>query len=77
MLLAPVAPAMGSLGLFAHTHRPLLTAFGPRLLLLVAISAPAGLVFTALAGSQLLGLPAEDIGGVLPATTTTGLALVI
>eukprot|EP01052_Picozoa_sp_SAG31_P032327 SAG31_NODE_3534_length_4148_cov_982.321067_2_plen_221_part_00 len=76
VLLAPVAPAMGSLGLFAHTHRPLLTTFGSRLILLVALTAPAGLLFSALLGSKLLGLPPEEVGGILPATTTTGLALV-
>mmetsp|Transcript_36322 Transcript_36322/g.121623 ORF Transcript_36322/g.121623 Transcript_36322/m.121623 type:complete len:317 (-) Transcript_36322:39-989(-) len=73
-LMAAVQPAMVTLGLYAHTHNAVLRAQWRLLLALALLVAPALLFGTACSG-RALGLPPEVTASLLPASTTTGLAL--
>ena len=73
-MLKPVSPAMISLGLLVHTHRPLLRAAWRPLLIACVLSAPLGMVATAHGGAALQLSPAIT-AALLPASTTTGLAM--
>ena len=73
VLMACVQPAMVTLGLYAHTHRAALRRQS-RPLAALALAAPLLSLATALGGSAL-GLPPPLTAAVLPASTTTGLAL--
>ena len=69
-----VQPAMVTLGLYAHTHRALFTRQAAAIGALAAC-APCVLFAVAWAGSGPLGLSPPLVASVLPASTTTGLAL--
>lgn len=72
-LLWAVQPAMVTLGLYAFTHRALFVQQRFALLGLAA-AAPAMLFGVAWTGAAL-GLEPQHVASVLPASTTTGLAL--
>ena len=73
--IALITPAISTLGLFTHSHRAIIVHQWRPLLITSACVAPFGFFFTALVGRRLLGLSPTDVASVLPATTTTGLAL--
>ena len=75
MLMGVVSPALGTLGLLAHTHRAMLVRNKWGLALVVGVTAPLGMLGTALAGRYILRLPPSETAAVMPATTTTGLAV--
>ena len=70
--LGQVSPAMGTLGLLAHTHRSLIVANWRSLAVVCAVSAPMGLLTVGAMGSMVLGLQPHEVASVLPSTTTTG-----
>ena len=74
-LMGVVSPALGSLGLLAHTYRDLLRMNWRALIVVVGITAPLGMLCTAFAGRYCFRLAPAETAAVLPATTTTGLAL--
>jgi putative effector of murein hydrolase len=69
-----VQPAIGTLAMYAHTHRHALLAFARPLTACVVV-APLVLLAASAAASRLFDLPSELIGVLLPASTTAGLAL--
>ena len=73
-LLAAVQPAMVTLGLYTHTHRSVMAGQARALLVLATLVAPSLLFSIAYAGAAL-GLEPTLVASVLPASTTTGLAL--
>lgn len=73
-LLLAVKPAMVTLGLYTHTHRAVMLPQLGALLALATIVAPSLLFATAWAG-RALSLEPRHVASVLPASTTTGLAL--
>ena len=75
-LLVAVQPCMVTLGLYAHTHRAVLVQQRLALLALCAVTCPL-LLFGLGAAGAALGLPAENVASFLPASTTTGLALLM
>ena len=72
--LGLVGPCMGTLGLHVHTHRRVLAAVWPPLLATCAVAGPLCMALTSWAGGQL-GVPPGVAASLLPATTTTGLAV--
>eukprot|EP01065_Artemidia_motanka_P011767 TRINITY_DN16412_c0_g1_i2.p1 TRINITY_DN16412_c0_g1~~TRINITY_DN16412_c0_g1_i2.p1 ORF type:complete len:444 (+),score=39.10 TRINITY_DN16412_c0_g1_i2:49-1380(+) len=74
LLMCPVPAAVVTLGLYSHTHKPMLMALRGPLLAACALGAPASFLLPALCG-RLLSLDPCDIASVLPASTTTGLAM--
>lgn len=74
-LMAPVSPAMVTFGLFTHTYHELLRTRLLPLLAVAAVTVPGCLLATAAVGRYVLHLPPSEIASMLPATTTTGLAL--
>ena len=73
-LLASVQPCMVTLGLYAHTHRAMLRQQRVAILALAFVAAPLTLFATAYAG-RAMGVAPEHVASLLPASTTTGLAL--
>ena len=73
-LLASVQPCMVTLGLYAHTHRTMLRQQRVAILALAFVAAPLTLFATAYAGRAMDVAP-EHVASLLPASTTTGLAL--
>ena len=73
-LLDAVKPAMVTLGLYAHTHRAVMRSQMAALAGLAFVIAPAILFGVARAGASLNLEPAH-VAAILPASTTTGLAL--
>ena len=73
-LLLPVSPAMLSLGLYTYTHAGLLRAAWRPLLAATALAAPLGMLGVAYGGGAL-GLSAPTVAALIPATSTTGLAM--
>ena len=74
ILLWASQPAMVTLGLYAHTHRAVMIRERVALLTLTVVVAPATLFALAKAGAWL-GLEPRHVASVLPASTSTGLAL--
>ena len=74
ILMSAVHPAMVTLGLYAHSHRAILREQRLTFAILASAVAPALLFTTAFAG-RAIGLKPEEVASVLPASTTTGLAL--
>lgn len=72
-LLSAVSPAIATLGLYSHTYKALLTKHALPLALVCIITAPPCLLGVAHLGA-MLGLKPADVAGLIPATTTTGLA---
>lgn len=70
-----ISPAISTLGLLTYSHRQLLISQWGSILIACSVGAPLGLGFTALIGSTLLGLSDSQMQSLLPATTTTGLAI--
>ena len=73
-LLWSSQPAMVTLGLYVHTHRSVMARHAFALAALATIVAPTLLFGLARAGHHL-GLAPEHVASLLPASTTTGLAL--
>ena len=73
LLLWAVQPAMVTLGLYAFTHRSIVVDQW-RALVAIAIASPT-LLFVIAGAGRVLGLEPTHIASVLPASTTTGLAL--
>ena len=73
-LLSAVSPAIATLGLYAHVYKSLLVKHARPLALVCVLTAPPCLVFVAILGRSL-GIAPADVAGLVPATTTTGLAL--
>ena len=72
-LLAAVSPAIATLGLYAHNYKALLMKHAVPLALVCVLTAPPCLICVACFGAGL-GLDPADVAGLVPATTTTGLA---
>ena len=72
---AMVTPAVSTLGLFTYSHREILLRQWRPLLGTCLIASPLAFLATAVVGRRVLGLSSVEVASVLPATTTTGLAL--
>jgi len=73
-LLWLVQPAMVTLGLHSYTHAAVVAHQATRAVLALAVVSPALLFGLAWTGAAM-GLAPAHIASVLPASTTTGLAL--
>ncbi len=72
-LLSAVSPAIATFGLYAHNYKALLMKHAVPLGLVCILTAPPCLLGVAHLGA-MLGLDPPDVAGLVPATTTTGLA---
>ena len=68
ILMGIVSPALGTLGLLAHTHRAMLVRNKWGLALVVGVTAPLGMIGTALAGRYILRMPPCETAAVMPGT---------
>ena len=72
-LLSAVSPAIATFGLYAHNYKALLMKHAVPLAMVCVLTAPPCLLGVAHFGA-MLGLAPPDVAGLVPATTTTGLA---
>ena len=70
-----LGPAIATLGMLTHTHRAVLVSHWRALVAGCMVAAPVGLLFTGMVGGKVLHLSSREVASLLPATTTTGLAV--